>query len=307
MLDDENSLPKDDQETVNTQNLVPTEAEDLAKNSGFNAQFVKQYVSSSLPMLIEQLNNKDQQIDQLSKTVTSLVERNTALQTRLLDYEASYYKIGGDDGSPPKSSRPWGNESFWQSKHFLIIVGLLIFLILSLKAFDYFGNQLYRDNYAMFDKYNDQWKDYTEMTVQYQDKIENLQTEQQKKEQEIQKQSYTIDTLTKALARVATQLNQEGGKSATINTLTQQLSQRETDIGSLKIAIDSLQRALLAERKQLAAIEAKNDLLQEMQEKEKQSQSNTSANSTGFSINILYLLILLLLSAVIFMALDRKK
>jgi hypothetical protein len=88
----DNELENVDKQDINLQTkekeLIPSPETDESSNTDeFNNRFVKHYMSSSLPALIEQIHYKDQQIDQLSKTVTTLVERNNDLQTKLLTLE----------------------------------------------------------------------------------------------------------------------------------------------------------------------------------------------------------------------------
>lgn len=301
-LDEQNIAPQSKEKE-----LVPNpEPDEYNTSDEFNSRFVKHYMSSSLPTLIEQIHYKDQQIDQLSKTVTTLVERNNELQTRVLEQEKQYYRIDGANPPPNAPLRGWGNGGFFSSQQFIILIGLVIFLILSLKAFDYFGSRNYSESAGLYEKYNDQWKDYTQMTVQYQDKLEAIQAEKDKTEQDLQKKGYTIDTLTKALSRLSLQMNQEGKKSETINQLTQQLSQKEKEKMDMMLGLDSLKKALEYERKQTTALESKNELLKEMSELKK-AESESKGASGGTSFSVLHALILLLLSAVIFLAVDRNR
>jgi len=306
----DNELENVDKQDINLQTkekeLIPSPETDESSNTDeFNNRFVKHYMSSSLPALIEQIHYKDQQIDQLSKTVTTLVERNNDLQTKLLEQDKQYYRIEGNNPPPNATSRTWNSGGFFSSQQFIILIGLVIFLILSLKAFDYFGSRTYSENAGLYEKYNAQWKDYTQMTVQYQDKLEAIQAEKEKTEQDLQKKGYTIDTLTKALSRLSLQMNQEGKKSETISQLTQQLSQKEKEKMDMMLGLDSLKKALAYERKQAAELNAKNELLKEMNElKKAEADAKTSG---GTSFNVLYLLIIILLSAVMFLAVDRNR
>lgn len=294
--------------SAETKEVVPSpETDENGTTDEFNSRFVKHYMSSSLPTLIEQIHYKDQQIDQLSKTVTSLVERNNDLQKRLLEPQTQYYTIDGNN-PPPPSQRAWysSNGRFFNAQQLIIVIGLVIFLILSLKAFDYFGTKTYSENAGLYEKYNDQWNEYTQMTMQYQDKLESAQAAADKTEQELLKKSYVIDTLTKALSRLSLQMNQEGKKSETINQLTQQLGQKEKEKMDMMLGLDSLKKALAYERKQAAELNGKNQLLQEMNDLKDAKAENMPASVMGSS-SVLYLIIIVLLAGVIFMAVDRQK
>ena len=301
--DEETNEPFDKLRTSNEQpkEMISVPDSDLLQQP-FNDHFTQQYLSSSLPTLFEQLHHKDQQIDQLSKTVHSLIERNETLQKRMAEQESSYYRVDPNYGGQPP--RHWGYMGFFSAKHFLLLACLVVFLILSLKAFDYFAAQSTPDRQHLLDQYRDQWQNYTDMTVEYQEKLEALQTEKKTKEDELQKQAYTIDTLSKTLSRVSSQLTQEGKKSETINALTQQLTQKDKEIAALDVGVDSMRNVLMEQKREaddladkIKVMEAINNL---------NAAKDVAANNNNQN-NLLYFLLFVLLAVVVFLVVEKRK
>lgn len=270
-------------------------------------------ISATMPTLIEQLHAKDQQIDQMTKTVNALIERNSDLQKRILSYETS--GSGGGfydyeprnhhyDSLPPNSRRPingfWGGLA---SRQFLMIIGLLVLLLFGLKGFDYFDGRTSRENSALLDEYRNQRQDYTQMVGEYESKITTLESGKAEREQHIQTLSYTIDTLSNAVSTLSLQLNKEGSKSETINTLTQQLGEKEQILSRMDRNLDSLRAAYQAEKMIADKLEEKTKLLETVNT----INQATARGSIDINANLLYLLIFILLTAVVFVLFDRRR
>jgi predicted RNase H-like nuclease (RuvC/YqgF family) len=296
-------------------NLLPlTEADKKSEQVDVNLQQVfYRDIGATMPTLLDQLSAKDQQIDQLSKTVTALIERNSDLQKRILSYETNgstggFYTYDHNqpynyEGIPPKNRPPSG---FWEaisSRQYLVIIGLLIFLLFGLKAFDYFDGQTSRENTALLDEYRSQRQDYTQMVGEYETKISTLETEKNEREQHIHTLSYTIDTLSNAVSMLSLQLNKEGNKSETINTLTQQLGEKEQVLSKMARNLDSLRAAYQAEKMMAEKLEEKTKLLETV------NTMNQAAakNDINFNANLLYILIAVLVAAVLFVLFDRRR
>lgn len=264
-------------------------------------------ISAAMPTLLEQLHAKDQQIDQMSKTVTALIERNSDLQKRILSYETGGYHY---DAPPPpynyEGTRRSTTQDFWggiASRQLFVIIGLLVFLLIGLKAFDYFEGRTSRENSALLDEYRSQRQDYTQMVGEYENKITTLESDKAERESHIQTLSYTIDTLSNAVSMLSVQLNKEGNKSETINTLTQQLGEKEQILARITRNLDSLRAAYQAEKIIAEKLEEKNKLLETV------NTMNQAAakGSVDFNVNLLYVLILVLLAAVFFVLFDRRR
>lgn len=264
-------------------------------------------LSATLPTLLEQLHAKDRQIDQLNQTITSLIDKNNDLQKNILAHDGSYYHyepIGNGGGNHYTGRAP--HTEWWSgsARPIVLIVGLLIFLIFGLKAFDYFDNNNTKQSDALLDEYRSQRQEYAQMVGEYESKINALENEKLLKESQVKSLTYTIDTLSNAVSSLSLQLNKEGGKTETINTLTQQLSEKEKDISNLSHTLDSVRGAYHAQKILADKLEEKTDLLEQV------NVMNQSANQQGkfdFNVNVLYLLILLLMAAVIFVIFDRRR
>ncbi|MBK8471709.1 MAG: hypothetical protein IPL33_05715 [Sphingobacteriales bacterium] len=266
-------------------------------------------ISAAMPTLLEQLHAKDQQIDQMSKTVTALIERNSDLQRRILSYETGggyHYETPPPYNYEGGSTRRGTTQDFWggiASRQLFVIVGLLVFLLIGLKAFDYFEGRTSRENSALLDEYRSQRQDYTQMVGEYENKITTLEADKAERESHIQTLSYTIDTLSNAVSMLSVQLNKEGNKSETINTLTQQLGEKEQILARITRNLDSLRAAYQAEKMIAEKLEEKNKLLETV------NTMNQAAakGSVDFNVNLLYVLILVLLAAVFFVLFDRRR
>lgn len=284
-------------------------SEDIADNS-LQKTFYRD-ISATMPTLLEQLHAKDMQIEQLSKTVTSLVERNADLQQKILSYETygpvppfeGYGGGGGSYRSGGHSTTAGGDFMGGNSKLVLLIVGLFVFLFLGLKVFDFIEGRTNRENAALLDEYKSQRQDYAQMVGEYESKISALETDKAIKEKQLEVVSFTIDTLSKTIALLSQQLNKEGAKTETINTLTKQLSEKETALKQSRETLDSLHAAYKAEKIISDKLEEKNKLLETVNS----MQQAQAGNRFSLDSNILYILIVVLMAAVIFALFDRRR
>ncbi len=307
MVDD--TLLNNDKDTTLPKKLQE-EGNEVVENS-LQKTFYRD-ISATMPTLLEQLHAKDTQIEQLNKTVNSLIERNTDLQQKILSYEmygpvppysGSY---GGHDGGGGGAyRRPSASGDFMggNTKPVLLIVGLFVFLFLGLKLFDFVEGRANRENKALIDEYKSQRQDYAQMVGEYESKISTLETDKAIKEKQLEIVSFTVDTLSKTIALLSQQLNKEGAKTETINTLTKQLSEKETALKQSRTTLDSLNAVYKAEKIISDKLEEKNKLLETVNN----MQQAQSSNKFNFDSNILYLLILVLMAAVIFALFDRRR
>ena len=262
-------------------------------------------LSSSLPSLFEQLQAKDRQIEELNKTINKLLNKNDTLENKLLVPTANRLPEGMNNDMPPFTEQEKKRNDWltFGPKPFLILLGLLIFLVLSLKAFDYFAAPSYQDSWNFLSEYQKQQYNHHELIAGYESKLELLTQEKGKKQQEIEQMSGTIDTLSRSIAVLSLQLGKEEQRSETIDVLTKQLEQKDAELLAMNTAVDSLESVVKGGKMAIAKLEDGNKLLRAINDLK---QENIQHNNADIP-RILYILMLILTVAVGFVIFDRNK
>ncbi|MGB1206226.1 MAG: hypothetical protein ACPG5B_11300 [Chitinophagales bacterium] len=300
MEDNKKNKPNKIIDSQDSQPIYENDSEKLEIH--FQQVFYKD-LSSSLPSLFEQLQAKDRQIEELNKTINKLLTKNDSLENKLLIPESRALVDGKSDDIPFAEKKKGASD--WLTfgpKPFLILLGLLIFLVLSLKAFDYFAAPSYQDSWNFLSEYQKQQYNHHELVAGYESKLELLTQEKGKKQQEIDQMTGTIDTLSRSIAVLSLQLGKEEQRSETIDVLSKQLEQKDAELLDMNIAIDSLEGVVKSGQMAIAKLEDGNKLLRAINDL-KQENVNPNPNVP----RMLYILMLILTLAVGFVIFDKNK
>ena len=182
------------------------------------------------------------------------------------------------------------------------MLGLLIFLVLSLKAFDYFAAPSYQDSWNFLSEYQKQQYNHHELVAGYESKLELLAQEKGKKQQEIDQMTGTIDTLSRSIAVLSLQLGKEEQRSETIDVLTKQLEQKDAELLAMNTVIDSLESVVKKAKMSITKLEDGNKLLRAINDLK---DENVAQNQQV--PRMLYILMLILTVAVGFVIFDRNR
>ena len=290
--------------TIDSQTSEPIyENENEKLEIHFQQVFYKD-LSSSLPSLFEQLQAKDRQIEELNKTINKLLNKNDTLENKLLVPQTKALSDGSSGIMPPiEESKKVNDWLTFGPKPFLILLGLLIFLVLSLKAFDYFAAPSYQDSWNFLSEYQKQQYNHHELVAGYESKLELLTQEKGKKQQEIEQMSGTIDTLSRSIAVLSLQLGKEEQRSETIDVLTKQLEQKDAELLAMNMVVDSLESVVKKSEMSIAKLEDGNKLLRAINDLKQENIQHSNTNAP----RMLYILMLILTVAVGFVIFDRNK
>jgi chromosome segregation ATPase len=302
MADNKKHKPNKIIDAEDSQPIYENENEKLEIH--FQQVFYKD-LSSSLPSLFEQLQAKDRQIEELNKTINKLLNKNDNLENKLLVPQTKALSEGviGDDSPFSEEQKKTNEGLIFGPKPLLILLGLLIFLVLSLKAFDYFAAPSYQDSWAFLSEYQKQQYNHHELIAGYESKLELLTQEKGKKQQEIDQMTGTIDTLSRSIAVLSLQLGKEEQRSETIDVLSKQLEQKDAELLAMNTVVDSLESVVKQSRIAITKLEDGNKLLRAINDLK---QENTAAQNQQMP-RMMYILMLILTVAVGFVIFDRNR
>lgn len=307
--------PKDPINKMNTSNMEENEQSEKVETK-LQQVFYKD-LSSTIPTLFEQLNQKDQQIQQLNQTVHSLIRKNDELQAKLMVSEdAEFYPVTEvanhqnhqykqqQQGAAPMNPYDW-NFFYSVSKPFIILVALIVFLMLGLKAFDSLSDNRGSSNPTLVNEFHNQKENYKRIIEDYQEKVSVLESEKATNEKQINDLSHAVDTLKLRMTEMTIELAKEGKKEETILTLTEQINQRDQELLALNKSVDSVKRVHNTGQAMVKELKDKTLLLETINGMSQDVGAGKGVFDSNF--NLLYLLILIILIGLGFMIFDKRR